>query len=249
MDLEGSPGRPGYSAVPMKRRHLGSVALALVAALSLAPGARAAGPASRPLGSETFVYRWELRKLASLLGGILVPGQGTGRLTYEERPNGNLTSELLITSSHSAEGEFWRYGAEIDPRLGRTVRAWSSYFWRGKTSSQSAEIDEAGVIDVASGIYQIRRDPPTEPRRMRIWSDGRIYPVEVEPMGEEMRRLPSGHRVQTRHYVIHGLDLPGERHWKGQLELWLAEDDVATPVEIQFNRSLMGVRLRLAGES
>ena len=233
----------------MKRRQLGSLALALVLALSMAPAAPPAHTSSdRPLGPETFIYHWDLRKLASLLGGILVPGQGTGRLTYEKRPNGNLTSELLITSKRSAEGEFWRYGAEIDPRLGRTVRAWSSYFWRGKMKSQSAEIDEAGVIDVASGIYQIRRDPPTETRRMRIWSDGRIYPVEVEPMGEEMRKLPGGDRVQTRHYVIRGLDLPGERQWKGEIELWLAEDEVATPVEIRYDRSLMGVRLRLAAE-
>ena len=232
--------------------------LVLAAALSLAPAARAADPAPGPAstsaptpgpGPATFVYHWELRKLASLLGGILVPGQGTGRLTYEERPNGNLTSELLITSKRSAEGEFWRYGAEIDPRRGRTVRAWSSYFWRGKAKSESAEIDEAGVIDVASGIYQIRRDPPTEPRRMRIWSDGKIYPVEVEPAGEETRKLPGGRKVETRHYVIHGLDLPGERRWKGELELWLAEDEAATPVEIQYDRSLVGVRLRLAAEN
>ncbi len=230
----------------MKLRKTGSVALILAAALFLAPALPAAGNA---VGPETFVYHWELRKLASLLGGILVPGQGTGRLTYEERPNGNLTSELLITSKHSAEGEFWRYGAEIDPRLGRTVRAWSSYLWRGKTSSESAEIDDAGVIDIASGIYQIRRDPPLETRQMRIWSDGKTYPVEVQPLGEETRKLPGGRKVETRHYVIHGLDLAGERHWKGQLELWLAEDDVSTPVEIQYDRSLLGVRLRLSDEN
>ncbi len=239
----------------MNRRKLGSGALLLVALLSAGPAlpATQALPATElsptPRGQETFVYHWELRKLASLLGGILLPGQGTGRLTYEERSNGNLTSELLITSKHSADGEFWRYGAEIDPRVGRTVRAWSSYFWRGKTSSESTEIEDAGVIDVASGIYQIRRDPPSAPRRMRIWSDGKTYPVEVEPRGEEMRRLPGGRKVETRHYVIHGLDLPGERQWKGQLEIWLAEDGAATPVEIQYDRSLLGVRLRLADEN
>jgi len=221
-------------------------AAALLAAAVLAPAVSPqTGSAQAPAGPERFVYRWELKKLAALVGGILFPGQGTGLLTFEPRPGGRLVSELHITSEQSAEGEFWRYGAEIDPRAGRTIKAWSSYLWRGESKSESAEIQQVGVIDVASGIYQIRRDLPDKPRRLRIWSDGRIYPVLVVPEGPETRTLPGGRRIETRHYRIRGLKIPGERHWKGHLDLWIADDENRTPVEISFDRTLVGVRLRL----
>lgn len=221
-------------------------ALLALAAVALAPAAAAASdPLGPALNEERFVYRWELKKLASLLGGILFPGHGEGLLTFEPRANGHLQSELLITSEHSDKGEFWRYGAEIDPHLGRTIRAWSSYLFRGESKSESAEIDQIGVIDVASGIYQIRQDLPDKPRRLRIWSDGKIYPVIVVPQGSEVRTLPGGRRVETLHYRIRGVEVPGERHWKGHMDLWLAKDDGHTPVEIHFDRTLVGVRLRL----
>lgn len=195
--------------------------------------------------TEQFVYHWQLRKLAALFGGILIPGEGEGRLTFENHGDGRLMAELLITSEHSEEGEFWRYGAEIDTDDGQTVKAWSSYLWRGKQDSDSADIDEGGVIDVASGIYRIRRTLPERPHSMRIWSEGKIYPVVVTPMGTEERKLPGGERVEARHFRVSGLELPGERFWKGHLDLWFAKDEAATPVEIRFDRTLLGVQLRL----
>lgn len=217
---------------------------ALVALLGLALLAPAPAMAFEGDGQERFVYRWELKKLAALLGGILLPGRGTGLLTVEPG-DGHVQSELLITSEQSDEGEFWRYGAEIDTDLGQTRRAWTSYLWRGESKSESSRIEEDGVIDVASGIYQLRQDPPDKPRRMRIWSDGKIYPVLVVPEGEETRTLAGGREVETWHFRIQGLDIPGERYWKGHMDVWLAQDEAATPVEIYFNRTLVGVRLRL----
>lgn len=221
----------------------------LLAVLLLLPTAGAVqasegAPAVKP-GGEHYVYRWDLKKLAALFGGILFPGEGGGELTFERTDDGHVISELLVTSEHGHEGEFWRYGAEIDPAQGRTLRAWTSYRWRGKERSKSVEIEEGGVIDVASGIYEIRRALPTRPLQMRIWSDGKIYPVVVTPLGDEHRSLPRGRRVLARHYRIEGREVPGERHWKGHMDLWFARDDNATPIEIHFNRTLLGVRLRL----
>ncbi|MFW6175698.1 MAG: DUF3108 domain-containing protein [Acidobacteriota bacterium] len=226
---------------PVARR----IVFPLVALLGLALLAPAPALAHEGNGEERFVYRWELKKLAALLGGILLPGRGTGLLTVEPREDGHVQSELLITSEQSDEGEFWRYGAEIDTDLGQTLRAWTSYLWRGESKSESSRIEENGVIDVASGIYQLRQDPPDQPRRMRIWSDGKIYPVLVVPEGEETRTLPGGRTVETQHFRIRGLDISGERYWKGHMDVWLAQDEASTPVEIYFNRTLVGVRLQL----
>lgn len=221
------------------------------AATAEAPSGALIRPVSDAAGSrpssvgERFVYRWELKKLAALLGGIFLPGEGQGLLTFEPRGDDTLLTELLITSEHSDEGEYWRYGAEIDLSEGRATKAWSSYLWRGERDSDSAEIDEAGVIDVASGIYRIRGALPTRPLRLRIWSDGKIYPVVVQFLGDETRTLPGGRRMMARHYRVEGREVPGERHWKGHMDLWFARDGNATPIEIHFDRTLIGVRLRL----
>ena len=104
-------------------------------------------------------------------------------------------------------------------------------------------IRQKDVLDIASGIYSIRRNPPAKPRRMEIWSDGRVYQVVVTPGGEEMRQLPGG-AVKARHYTIRGVPGAGRR-WKGKLDLWLATDEAATPVEIRISRNLADVHLQL----
>lgn len=198
--------------------------------------------------AERFSYRWELKGLAAFLGRILLPGEGRGQLTFEPRGDGRLLARLVITSEHSREGEYYRYGALIDVEGGRTVEAWSSYVWRGEKSSERSTIEQEGVIDVASGIFRIRRTMPKEPLELRIWSDGRIYPVLVRNLGSAPRVLPGGRRVLARHYRVEGRDVPGERHWKGHMDLWFARDEATTPIEIQFDRTLIGVRLRLVDD-
>lgn len=193
---------------------------------------------------EEFRYRWELRNFLGAIASLFLPGQGEGELSFKTQKSGLLKSELLITSSHSAEGEYFRYGAEIDPATLQTVRAWSAYQWRGETKSKNAEIQTQGVLDIASGIYAIRRDPPEKTRRLEIWSDGRIYPVLVIPMETATRKVGS-ESLAVRHYAIRGQEIPGRKRWKGKLDLWLTQDDAATPVEITISRNLADVRLAL----
>jgi hypothetical protein len=219
-----------------------ALVLLLAAALVLAVAPTTPAAAGQP-ETEEFHYRWKLGGLIGKMAGLFLPNQGEGLLTFTA-DDGTLTSELLITSDQSAEGEYWRYGAEIDRSDLTARRAWSSYSWRGKSRSKSAEIEEEGVIDIASSIYAIRRDPPTASRPMNVWSDGKTYPVLVIPRGEERRKI-AGRTLVTRRYTILGYDAPGGRKWKGQLELWLATDPAATPVEIRIERSLADLRLEL----
>jgi Protein of unknown function (DUF3108) len=161
-----------------------------------------------------------------------------------KRTNGDYVTELVITSEHSRDGEFWRYGSRIDADSGFAQRAWSSYRWRGEAKSKQDDLVGDSVMDVVSGIYAIRRDPPTAARHMEIWSDGQIYPVVVIPKGDEARAI-GGRKVPTRHYTVRGYKTPDGRFWKGALELWLAKDAAATPVEIHITRDLAALQLRL----
>lgn len=230
-------------STPAPRIALAFAALAVLA-VALAAAVPAAGqPAPGQPEKEEFHYRWKLGSFLGKVAGLFLPSRGDGVLTFTPGDD-TLTSELLITSEQSAEGEFWRYGAEIDRADLHALRAWTSYAWRGKSRSKSAEIEAEGVIDIASSIYAIRRDPPTIARPMNVWSDGNIYPVLVIPRGEEKREV-AGRTLTARRYTIRGYDAPGGRKWKGQLELWLATDPAATPVEIRIERNLADLRLEL----
>ena len=221
-----------------------------VLGLALAPAAFGSEPIPGrhidSLGSDEEVirYRWRLGNLLGSLAGIFLPNEGDGVLSLSPVGSGSLESELLITSEKADGGEYWRYGSRIDRRSGRALEAWSSYRWRGEEKKKREPIASSQVVDVASGIFQLRKDPPETSRRMEIWSDGKIYPVVVIPLGDETVKLDSG-KVRARHLSIRGLDIEGERRWKGKLDLWLAYDEAATPVKIVIERSLASVRLEM----
>ncbi|MDP9122185.1 MAG: DUF3108 domain-containing protein [Acidobacteriota bacterium] len=225
----------------MKSKTLRALTAGALIALVAPAGGRGAEAATT---NEQFHYHWQLRNILGTLVGLFFPRQGEGELTFKTEQNGHLWSELLITSPDSREGEYWRYGSEIDIRTLQPVRAWSSYFWRGRARAKNDPIEEKGVMDIVSGIYSIRHKPPDRPTSMEIWSDGKVYPVEVFPRGPEVRLL-GDRRVDTRHFAIRGRDVPGARQWKGKLDIWLADDAAATPVEINISRDLADVHLQM----
>jgi hypothetical protein len=214
---------------------------ALILAVLLIPSL--GGSVEGPPANEEFRYRWQLRNFMGAVAGLFLPRQGEGSLTFK-RTNGHLKSELTITSPQSKQEGYFRYGSEVDVLTLQPIRAWSAYSWRGESKSKNEAVDKEGVLDVAAGIYAIRNDPPTKSRRMQIWSDGKIYPVVVIPLGIETRQLPHG-KVKARHYSIRGVNVPGERKWKGKLDLWLATNEAATPVEILISRNMADVRMEL----
>lgn len=224
---------------PEVRKILLLATLACVAAVSSVASSQA------PAESEEFQYRWQLGNVVGNIAGLFLPKQGEGSLTFKTDPSGHLRSELTITSGAARQGEYFRYGSEIDTRTLQPIRAWSSYSWRGETKSKSSPIEQEGVLDVASGIYAIRQNPPQKPRRMEIWSDGKIYPVVVIPLGVESRKLQGGKTIAARRYSIRGIEVAGRRKWKGKLDLWLTQDVAATPVEIVISRNLADVRMEL----
>ena len=201
-------------------------------------------PAAPARATETLHYRWSVDGFAGVIASIFMPTQGEGVLTVEERSPTLARSELEVTSRDSKSGEFFRYGAEWERPGGRTLRAWSEQFWHGEKKEKQAEIGEIGVIDIVSGIDLLRRHRPVSQKRLEIWSDGKRYPVIVLPRGRAIKHI-AGHDVKTHHLSVRGLSSPDRRFWKGSLDLWLADDSAATPVEIMVSRSGARVRLTL----
>lgn len=233
---------------PRPRTLLRLVVPALVLCLGLGLRSSASEPIPLQPVNEQFDYSWRLTSLLGRIAGLFFPSHGEGVLTFESAPRGVLKSELRITSRQTDSDEFWLYGAEIDRRRMQTQRAWSAYKYGDKNKSKDEAVAEEGAIDVASGIYRIRRNPPKAPTPLRIWSDGKIYSVRVVPRGGETVEV-GGKQIAARLYSIRGEATGEGREWKGELDLWLAEDERATPVRILIKRSGIGVLMELQEKS
>lgn len=197
---------------------------------------------------EKLVYRWSLGGLMGTVARFFIPGQGDGSLSTRRNDEGHLVTELTITSKRSREGEYWHYGAVIDPVKRRTLKAWMSQFFRGESKEKSADLEDESVIDFTSGIHLLREDPPSETRRMTIWSNGKFYPVDVFPTGREFKKV--GDRpVAARCFAIRGAEVEGQRLWTGKLDLCLADDEAATPVEISILRRGARIQLELVEDA
>jgi hypothetical protein len=224
-----------------------AVAVALSGLAATAPPPAAANPAApaartQPAQGEKLQYRWRLKGLMGRLATAVLPGAGDAELRSYGLGKGRTVTELEITSPEAASGEHFLYGAETGPGW-RTREAWSSYQWRERQKSERQLVHDEGVVDIASAILLVRASLPQH-TTMRIWSDGRIYPVVVRRVGIERVRVPAG-EFQAVRYEVRGIQVPGQRVWKGGLDLWLAEDEVATPVQIQVSRGWANVLLEL----
>jgi hypothetical protein len=217
--------------------------VALLLCCSLAPSlATHAEPAQ-----EKLVYEWNLGGFLGRLAAVVLPGRGDGTLMTQPVEEG-LRLELLITSPQSEKGDFWRYVAVIDPETGRTLHAESSYRYRGKQKEKEADLRDQEVIDVASGIHWIRATRPEEPANLRIWSDGKVYPVVVESRGRQQRSI-AGKTHTLEWFSVRARYVEGEPEWKGSLDLYLDEGESAEPLEIVVDRKWARVRLELVDDA
>jgi hypothetical protein len=192
---------------------------------------------------ETLHYRWKIEGFFGAMAGLFFPSRGEASLTTSTLASANLQSSLFITSDEVEDASFFRYEAEIDA-AGRTVAARSSQLWQGKRKDKASPITDPSTVDVASAIHLLRRTLPSASQEMEIWSDGKVYPVLVQPAGAETRKI-GGRSVPTLHFRIRPLVRPERRVWKGELDLWFARDPQATPVEMLVARSPARLRLEL----
>lgn len=214
------------------------LSLAIIAATCLMTAPLRAAAESYP---EELLYSWKLSGFKGVVARIFIPGTGEGTLITKAGESGALVSELRISSPSARNGDYWLYGSEIDADERRTLRAWSSQQFRGEARAKESELEGDDVVDLASSIFFLRRELPDQPTEAHIWSSGRIHRVEVRP-GERDDRIIGGRSVATRAYSLRGVGKPA---WRGKLDLVLAEDEAATPLEITLARDGMRVHLEL----
>ena len=198
------------------------------------------GPASA--GVEQLEYGWKLKGFSGAILGLFFPDSGDASLVTETGSGKSLTTVLELTSKHR-QGEYYRYGSEIGTE-GVPVRVWSAYQFRGRSKMRERDLAQEEVFDFASAIQMLRRERPAAVRYLRLWSDGKEYPLVVSPSDEELVDC-GGRSWTTRRYVIEGRKVEGEKAWKGRYQLWIADDEAATPVRIVGEKGMLTVRLEL----
>lgn len=193
--------------------------------------------------AEVLRFGWGLGGFKGTLARLVIPGRGDAVMRTGRNADGHLVSELNISSPRSRHGDFQRYGAEMTDRSpARTRRAWTTQMFRGRVREREADLAGEEAVDIASSIWRLRHDPSFGVGRARLWSSGNYYPIEITDAGRGWGMLGE-RRVGTRTFLIEGLRLPDERFWKGRVELVLADDENATPLEIVLRQE--GVKVRL----
>ena len=147
----------------------------------------------------------------------------------------------MNSHSHDVENNArhcgWHTGA-IDYRAGISKRCPGAGFFA---------VEQDDVIDFASAIYHLRKNPPTEPTRFTIWNQGKTYPVQVRPLKPERRKV-SGTKTEAQGYEISGVKVDGEAAFKERFTLYFARDGSSTPLEITGKRGWVKLRIQLVEE-
>ena len=217
--------------------------LVLLLMLSAVPVASQA----QTLAQESFFYDCRLKGLLGRLARVVLPGRGQGVLRTHITDQGHLHTELLVTSAKPGRDETWRYGSEIDMDSGRALRSWSSYRGRGKDEMREIRIDTDDLVEPASWIYQVRRHPPKDEVPMKVWWDGKVYPVRVVRRGLQARPFSRSSNKAELFEVVGDNRQPGPR-LRGRFRLWISGQD-STPLDLVFARRGAKVHFRLREDS
>jgi len=206
-------------------------------------GHEAAAQAAAARGGEVLRLEWKLGGFLGVLAGLFVPSSGKALLTFVPADEERTEIELLVTA-RERKGEYLLYGASIEENSGSLASVWSCSEFRGKYEAREQDIEGEKFIDYSSVIWQLRWHPPEEPTRMTIWSEGKIYPAEIEPLGPSNRKI-RGEKIDVRGYLVRGAKVDGKRSFDDSIYVYYARDADATPVEIMGKRSMVKVRIQL----
>ena len=197
-------------------------------------------------GGEVFHFKWRLGGFIGILAGLFVPDDGDALLSFVPVPErGMIAIELLITAD-GREGEYFLYGAEVDKDSGSTVSVWSSQVFRGERKDREQEVTEEDVIDFASVLYHLRRSPPSDRTPVTIWNSGKFYPVAMEPLGVEKRKVYK-QKADVKGFAVRGVEIDGKSSFKDKLFLYFLDDEESTPAQIVGKRGGIRIKASLVG--
>jgi hypothetical protein len=205
----------------------------------------AAANAATESGGEIVRMRWKLGGFLGFVAGLFVPSSGDALLTFV--PNGAERQEIqLLITTPGRQGEYFLYGAEIDPGSTTTTAVWSSYVFKDRKREREQRIEQKDVIDFASAIYHLRNSPPRRTTRFTIWNGGSTYPVEVEPLRPERRKI-SGQPTDVQGFEVRGVEVDGQKAFEEKFTLYFARDSRSTPVGISAKRGMIRLRMERVG--
>lgn len=197
-------------------------------------------------GGEVFHFEWKLGGFLGVLAGLFVPDDGDAQLSFVPVPDKGAVAIQLLVTADGHEGEYFLYGAEVDQESGSTVAVWSSQVFRDERKDKEQDITEGDIIDFASVIYHMRRDPPRERTPMTIWNSGKIYPVAMEPTGVERRKIQH-EKVEVQGYAVRGVEVDGKSSFRDKMFLYFLDDVETTPAMIIGKRSVIKIKASLVG--
>lgn len=233
-----------------ERRWKRASGIVLLALLTVAGAVRGAQEPARAPRSEELRYRWRLEGVSSWISRLfgILPTTGDGLMALRIEPGNRLGVAFTATSEKADPDEYWKYETAVDLAAWRSLSVRETLHYGKKQKSESFDLTELDVLDVLSGLQQLRYVVIDDSERRTIWSDGRVYSVMVTFHAFERREFES-RDLTVRHFSIRGIREPGQRFWKSRAELWIGDDAAALPVEMIYHQALGRLRMTLVGLS
>jgi hypothetical protein len=225
-----------------------------------------------PSNVESFRYSWRLRGGLSWIAGIVFPRSGLGALKTTFPPNGegNISSELLITSpATEGKNSFYVYQSEMDETGSKTLMTYHGYAWGSRSRRERTVFDyvkrlahlhketptkvedrvnpmpDSEFRDILTAIYFLRQhaDDIRTPITTTIYSDGKQYSVVFRPVGHAEFTIGKD-RVSANGFEVAGAP-GGQRRWSGGVTVWVSDDARRIPCRIEISETLASLQLDL----
>ncbi|HEX7154599.1 MAG TPA: DUF3108 domain-containing protein [Thermoanaerobaculia bacterium] len=219
-----------------------------------------AGQANAAGAVERLQYSWSLRGALTWIARVAVPTSGTGVL--ETTTDTEIDSTLTLTAP--SRRDYAVYQSRMSAGGTRTLASMDGYRFNSKaheqrvafdydervarvqkkdfegTRTKVVELESSAPRDVLTSIHYLRlhADEVTTPRMMQIYSGGKPYAFSVAPKKAQML---NGQRVLP--FTL----TPKNEGKRGEVRVWLSDDERRVPVRIEMEQKLGTLRLDLKG--
>ncbi len=179
---------------------------------------------------DIYLYKWKIKGFIRFVASIIGPSRGGARLVFSEN-NQERKIELLLTAPGTRD--YYLYGAILDDRY-NTLSVWYEYRYGNKQKKYEDKKLPKSAFSIPSAILYLRERSPFVKEEKLIWSKGRLYPVVIEPVGDESETV--------RKYYVSGIRKEGFRYWKGSFSIEFRNND---PRVLEIGQGFAVVKLEM----